>query len=495
MINNNNKTTFLITSIITVMLIGISVSSIQPAYAHVDRPNCTAFGGELELVLYRDADNNGSFETPFNGPVVQGEFIDIRTQIISNPSDTRCAIDGGLFGPEGMEENGQILISHPDDAKVSDTPQDLVLDGYGCLGGSFTTDDNIGASDDCSLAVENTDPVFASDEGFLYQVSCEDIQEEGDPFFDDFPGRLVWFAEADGVYHNDNLDNVGEVNGFFDSNDANQECIIPKWEADTESDPNGTIDAPVDMPSDAVNISTTDGVQGDSFTATWELVDELGNTQSGDCDAPGLLDANGETTITCTADGPADFGQVGVQTCWTVEITAPNGYVAAAGQDNPLVGTFADTPLECFIVENPEGLTPGFWKANAENWDAGAWWLESPEDDFNDVFGTDVELRLAKGNAETPKGTSSDPTLYGALGARGGGDDALARHCVAAKLNAENPDVNYPWDKDTVIGICGAVLNGGNPDGWTVDTLKDQLDAWNNSGADISQHWTEPQNP
>lgn len=145
---------------------------------------------------------------------------------------------------------------------------------------------------------------------------------------------------------------------------------------------------------------------------------------------------------------------------------------------------------ECTIEERgQEGLTPGYWKANAENWDAGAWFVENPEDDFNTVFGTDVELRLAKGNSETPKGTSEDPTLYGALGARGGDENALARHCVAAKLNTENPDVAYPMSFDSVIEQCSEALNDGTPE--EINDLKDLLDEQNNLGADISQHWPD----
>ncbi|MFB5608280.1 MAG: hypothetical protein ACE5RG_09305, partial [Candidatus Nitrosomaritimum yanchengensis] len=147
-----------------------------------------------------------------------------------------------------------------------------------------------------------------------------------------------------------------------------------------------------------------------------------------------------------------------------------------------------DAENECFSVF--EGLTPGFWKANAENWDAGAWY-EDPEENFNDVFNTDVELSLAKGKPTTfSKGTDESPTLFGALGARGGDENALARHCVAAKLNAENPDVTYPWNATTVIETCGTTLNDENQE-WTINELKNLLDEWNNFGANISQHWPE----
>jgi hypothetical protein len=143
---------------------------------------------------------------------------------------------------------------------------------------------------------------------------------------------------------------------------------------------------------------------------------------------------------------------------------------------------------ECEIEElGQEGLTPGFWKANAEQWGAGAWVSEDPTDSFNARFGTNVELKLSKDDSETDKGTSENPTLYGALGALGGGENALARHCVAAKLNVENPDVDYPMSLDEVIEQCAEALNGGDKE--AINELKDTLDEYNNLGADISQHW------
>ena len=140
----------------------------------------------------------------------------------------------------------------------------------------------------------------------------------------------------------------------------------------------------------------------------------------------------------------------------------------------------------CVVTGGSEGLTPGFWKANAEKWVAVAWAIEDPEDSFNSVFGTTVELRLAKGNADTDKGTSDNPTLFGALGARGGDENALARHCVAAKLNAEEGHIDYFLSTDEVIEQCADALNGGDSD--EINDLKDLLDEQNNLGADISQH-------
>jgi hypothetical protein len=156
--------------------------------------------------------------------------------------------------------------------------------------------------------------------------------------------------------------------------------------------------------------------------------------------------------------------------------------------DKPVPDETAVASIECAAVG--EGLTPGFWKANAEQKDAGAWVSEDPEDDFNARFGTSVVLKLQKQGTETSKGTSANPTLFGAMSITGGGENRLAFHCVAAKLNAEHPDITYPMSLDQVIIQCRDALNSGDKD--VMNTLKDILDANNNLGADISQNWPDP---
>jgi uncharacterized repeat protein (TIGR01451 family) len=232
----------------------------------------------------------------------------------------------------------------------------------------------------------------------------------------------------------------------------------------------------------SIDVTKTCEVTGEdeiTWTVTWENTGDVTLTNvSVDDDRTGNL-FNGELT-------PGETGQ----DVFAESPLAPATYVniATAVGDSQLETVDDTDTAECTIEERgQEGLTPGFWKANAENWGAGAWVDEDPEDSFNSVFGTDVELKLAKGNSDTSKGTSDDPTLYGALGARGGGENALARHCVAAKLNAENPDVDYPLSRAAVIEQCAEALNNGTPE--EINTLKDTLDTNNNLGADISQHW------
>ena len=84
-----------------------------------------------------------------------------------------------------------------------------------------------------------------------------------------------------------------------------------------------------------------------------------------------------------------------------------------------------------------EGCTPGYWKQD-HHFDSWAATGYETHDDFDDVFGVT---------------SSGDWTLLEALKAKGGGEKALARHAVAALLNASNPDVDYAYTAAEVIAL------------------------------------------
>jgi hypothetical protein len=108
-----------------------------------------------------------------------------------------------------------------------------------------------------------------------------------------------------------------------------------------------------------------------------------------------------------------------------------------------------------------EGCTPGYWK-QSQHFDSWAFYTTSQS--FNTVFG---------GTYFTP-----DITLLQALGRNGGGINALARHSVAALLNATNGTVDYP-DEDTasIIADFQAAVAGGAS---TIEAQKNTFDRWNN---------------
>ena len=125
-----------------------------------------------------------------------------------------------------------------------------------------------------------------------------------------------------------------------------------------------------------------------------------------------------------------------------------------------------------------EGCTPGYWKNNWDKWDGVSW---GPTDYrggnlFSAVFGRTIEVTVGRR-------VYTNPTLFQALNAQGGGINALARHAVAALLNADSPEVDYDYDVAAVISM----VQGAMPDG-DIDGVKDDLADANEAGCPIDMH-------
>lgn len=119
-------------------------------------------------------------------------------------------------------------------------------------------------------------------------------------------------------------------------------------------------------------------------------------------------------------------------------------FMAAGPLSNAVAGGYVD--YEC------QGCTPGYWKQERH---LDSWNEYSPNDIFNEVFDVHVEQLYGV-------------TLLDALSLHncGGGDAnkecALARHAVAALLNATNYGVHYkysPWAVKDIVQ--NAFYNGG----------------------------------
>ena len=114
------------------------------------------------------------------------------------------------------------------------------------------------------------------------------------------------------------------------------------------------------------------------------------------------------------------------------------------------------------LTPEGEGCTPGFWRQE-HHFDS--WVGYSPEDSYNTVFGV----------------SGSFATLFDAVWARGGGEYALARHAVAALLNASSPDVDYAYTIDQVINM---VQEAYSPDG-DFEDIKDMFEYENELGCPL----------
>ncbi|MFX0203204.1 MAG: DUF11 domain-containing protein [Candidatus Hodarchaeota archaeon] len=132
-----------------------------------------------------------------------------------------------------------------------------------------------------------------------------------------------------------------------------------------------------------------------------------------------------------------------------------------------------------------EGCTPSFWKNNGDKHGASAWCgLFSPSMRISDLFFLNEPL-IIRGKG---KSTITDPTLLQALGANGGGVNAMIRHGVAAMLNACSDCVNYPIsDPLEIIIMIEDTLNEA-PGAYTVDELHDMFAYYNEAGCPVNQH-------
>jgi hypothetical protein len=111
-----------------------------------------------------------------------------------------------------------------------------------------------------------------------------------------------------------------------------------------------------------------------------------------------------------------------------------------------------------------EGCTPGYWKQphHFDSWAATGY---EPGDSFDVVFGVD----------------SSFDALLDGLGAKGGGERALARHAVAALLNASSPDVSYEFMAIEVIVLVQYAYDTGH-----FEVVKDLLNDQNETGCPLN---------
>jgi hypothetical protein len=193
-----------------------------------------------------------------------------------------------------------------------------------------------------------------------------------------------------------------------------------------------------------------------------------------------LLDAlnTAVTSNTCTA-GLATGASCTIVTERTVLATDPNPLVNTVTVHYNPVGFPNDitaTATESIAVNQPpggEGCTPGFWKQD-QHFDS--WVGFAPDDSFEAVFGVDVTLRSGG------QGTIEDPTLLDALNATGGGVNALARHAVAALLNASSPDVDSDFTTAQVIALVQAALGPGGD----IEGTKNLLAASNEAGCPLN---------
>ena len=111
-----------------------------------------------------------------------------------------------------------------------------------------------------------------------------------------------------------------------------------------------------------------------------------------------------------------------------------------------------------------EGCTPGYWK-QTQHFDSWVGTGFAPGDSFDTVMGVD----------------SSFGTLLDGVRAKGGDENALARHAVAALLNASSSGVDYEFTSAEVIALVQDAYASGD-----FETAKNLLEAENEAGCPLN---------
>jgi hypothetical protein len=299
-----------------IALLTVTLSSIQPAFAHEDPAECGENGGNganTQVALFREG-------VQFGGAAVQGETIEM---VITVEKTAACGLDGGAgdVGGDGTDfELPNSTTGHED---------------FGCIGGTEDDGDNIGDID-CGDS-PTSEVVFDS---IFYDVDCNDATEVDDGVF-----RLIWSQSTSGQYH-DQEDDIGPST-FLKEDNIQRVCELPPYDFDTSADPADQIVAgPLNGASDDVDISGLDGLAGE-FDVTAVLAGPDGD-HAATCNSVASAADDHEYPVTSTCTTTDVLTEPG-QYCWNVDVDEQTGnydpsQISKDGID--------DETNECFNIEN-----------------------------------------------------------------------------------------------------------------------------------------------
>jgi hypothetical protein len=132
---------------------------------------------------------------------------------------------------------------------------------------------------------------------------------------------------------------------------------------------------------------------------------------------------------------------------YLVREIVPDGYLVEENDQvlNLIAGQTYKVTFENRLNAADEGCSPGYWKNHLNQWPSSF----QPEDSFDATFGVLYNTNL---------------TILEALNSNGGGKRKLARHGVAALLNASS-GMDYPYSAQTVFNMVSTILDGnGEPE-------------------------------
>jgi hypothetical protein len=343
-------------------------------------------------------------------------------------------------------------------------------------------------------------------DGIVPVVPASDFNGNGDAS----NGGTMTFAGLGGPY-------TYEVPNYWavDSDDEGQEIFLEVGAGLTEvgrstGNGNGTVE----------NVETTDHSFTGQFRFTLEGsggIDNIEVCRTAECDGsigdfvwndlnqdgiqdggePGLAgwtvnlsDCSGNLLATTTTDANGfylfsdlDCGCYEVEVVpaagWTPSPTNQGGDPTLDSNPNPSQTTLTEGAQDDLTIDfgfymedgGMEGCTPGYWKQD-QHFDS--WTLPlDPGALFTDPGFTSPGSRAKVKRGRTVNDVS---TQLNALEANQGDLAALTRHAMAALLNAASPDVDYQYNQAEIITWYNEAVAGTRD----VETLKDDLDFWNN---------------
>ena len=469
---------------------------VQGQYANLAGVGVQGFGVDMvsfDTIL--DSDRNHHFGTPPGVTVQKSITTTDQTQVWSVTDLDADSPDLAAIVPEGAQvfwnyrvtNQGDLpltISSLTDNAGTLDTDADDFTPAQVLGGGG--TGPNIGDT--------NGDGVFDPDETWVFTSQ----------------GVVTYLAKP-GLY-----ENVASVIATDGANELRDDDLNYHFGADPDVrvekalnaiDPfNPTSIADGDFPPGPEVLDGTDLVwtyqvinTGNIAIDITSLTDDAGTpgttpTDTADDFTPAaVVDAHGFNLGDTDADNVFDPGET-----WLFTSQGVVSYQAQLGQYVNRVVVEAIEPVTQETVsdddrnhhfggDTAEGLTPGFWKNNADKHGASQW----PRGTFDEqVYTTDTRFGEVFDVPADP--TTGEPlypiaftTLLQALGFGDGGVFALARHAVAALLNATHIQVAYPWTPPQIVDAVNAALASGDPA--LIESVKDQLDALNNIGGGLDQ--------
>jgi hypothetical protein len=207
-----------------------------------------------------------------------------------------------------------------------------------------------------------------------------------------------------------------------------------------------------------------------TFTVTGSGVNQAFALNSGQCWDVGFFGGAG-VTVSITETPAAGFQVASISvnqlTGADQNVTGTNtvtGVVASGAPAQSAYVVFTNEEVE----RGAEGCTPGYWKQE-QHFDSWVGTGYTPNTLFSSVF-----------TVQANDGLPANLTLAQALDLGGGGANALARHAVAALLNAASGGVDYPYTTAEVIADVNAAFLANDYEG-----TKDDLAAANELGCPL----------